>query len=210
MAILNTTSLCRRQTGLLLLASIFFFGCSGDEETVQSPADKFKVVDNNEHDHDHDHDHDHNAEPLTVPSNPNANAANQGPDNVPTAQAPNLLQAVATQANLPVPTKDSSVDALQQFISILIQIPPQGQTQQQQIQFGMLITNELQNLSSMLLSKEGLNETERRYGYNIKQTAITRLHQFGNPKALSLQLALANEMASDEFEEIGGTPSKSR
>ena len=70
------------------------------------------------------------------------------------------------------------------------------------MQFGMLITNELQNLSSMLLSKEGLSETERRYGYDIKQTAISRLHQFGDPKALSMQLALANEMASDEHEAI--------
>ncbi|MDE0816145.1 MAG: thioredoxin-like domain-containing protein [Pirellulaceae bacterium] len=196
MAILNSTSLCRRQTGLLLLASIFFYGCSGDEETAQSPESKFQVVESNDHNHDHEHNHD--VEPLTVPTNPNTPAINQ-PTN---AQAPNLLQAVATQANLPVPTEDSSVDDIQQFISILIQIPPQGQNQQQQIQFGMLITNELQNLSSMLLNKEGLNETERRYGYNIKQTAITRLHQFGNPKALSLQLALANEMASDEFEEI--------
>ncbi len=198
MAILNSTSLCRRQTGLLLLASIFFYGCSGDEETAQSPESKFQVVESNDHNHDHEHNHDHDVEPLTVPTNPNTPAINQPT----TAQAPNLLQAVATQANLPVPTEDSSVDAIQQFISILIQIPPQGQNQQQQIQFGMLITNELQNLSSMLLNKEGLNETERRYGYNIKQTAITRLHQFGNPKAISLQLALANEMASDEFEEI--------
>ncbi len=196
MAILNTTSLCLRQTALLLLASVFIIGCSGDEETAQSPESKFQVVD-----HD-DHDHDHDVEPLTVPTNPNANATNQGTGNVPTAQAPNLLQAVATQANLPVPTKDSSVDAIQQFISFLIQIPLQGQNQQQQMQFGMLITNELQNLSSMLLSKEGLNETERRYGYNIKQTAISRLHQFGNPKALSMQLALANEMASDDHEAI--------
>jgi thiol-disulfide isomerase/thioredoxin len=198
MAILNSTSLCRRQTGLLLVASIFFYGCSGDEETAQSPESKFQVVESNDHNHDHEHDHEHDVEPLTVPTNPNTPAINQPT----TAQAPNLLQAVATQANLPVPTEDSSVDAIQQFISILIQIPPQGQNQQQQIQFGMLITNELQNLSSMLLNKEGLNETERRYGYNIKQTAITRLHQFGNPKAISLQLALANEMASDEFEEI--------
>ncbi|MBT7919554.1 MAG: hypothetical protein HN617_18645, partial [Planctomycetaceae bacterium] len=194
MAILNSTSLCRRQTGLLLLASIFFYGCSGDEEKAQSPESKFQVVESNNHDHDHEHD----VEPLTVPTNPNTPAINQPT----TAQAPNLLQAVATQTNLPVPTKDSSVDALQQFISALIQIPPQGQTQQQQIQFGMLITNELQNLSTMLLNKEGLNETERRYGYSIKQTAITRLQQFGNPKALSLKLALANAMASDEFEDI--------
>jgi thiol-disulfide isomerase/thioredoxin len=196
MAILNSTSLCRRQTGLLLLASIFFYGCSGDEEKAQSPESKFQVVESNNHDHDHDHEHD--VEPLTVPTNPNTPAINQPT----TAQAPNLLQAVATQTNLPVPTKDSSVDALQQFISALIQIPPQGQTQQQQIQFGMLITNELQNLSTMLLDKEGLNEIERRYGYSIKQTAITRLQQFGNPKALSLKLALANAMASDEFEDI--------
>jgi thiol-disulfide isomerase/thioredoxin len=203
MAILNTTSLCLRQTGLLLLASVFFIGCSGEEETAQSPESKFKVVDSNDHDHDHDHDHD--VEPLTVPTNPDAPATNQPTGNVPTAptaQAANLLQVVATQANLPVPTKDSSVDAIQQFISILIQIPPQGQNQQQQMQFGMLVTNALQNLSSMLLSKEGLNETERRYGYNIKQTAISRLHQFGDPKALSMQFALANEMASDEHEAI--------
>ena len=200
MAILDSTSLCRRQTGLLLLASIFFYGCSSDEETTQSPESKFQVVESNDHNHEHDHDHVHedDVEPLTVPTNPNTSTINPPT----TAEAPNLLQAVATQANLPVPTKDSSVDALQQFISILIQIPPQGQNQQQQIQFGMLITNELQNLSSMLLGKEGLNETERRYGYNIKETVIARLHQFGNPKALSLQLALANEMASDEFEEI--------
>lgn len=201
MAILHTTSLCLRQIGLLLLASIFFVGCSSDEETAQSPESKFQVVDS----HDHDHDHDHDAEPLTNPTNPDAPVTNQPPVNIPTAptaQVPNLLQAVATQANLPIPTKDSPVDALQQFISILIQIPPQGQSQQQQMQFGMLITNELQNLSSMLLSKEGLDETERRYGYNIKQTAISRLHQFGDPKALSMQLALANEMASDEHEAI--------
>ncbi|MGY8731927.1 MAG: redoxin family protein [Pirellulales bacterium] len=202
MAILNTMSLCLRQTGLLLLASIFFIGCSGDEETAQSPESKFKVVDSNEdshdHDHPHDHDHDHDVEPLTVPTNPPTTNI----PTAPTAQAPNLLQAVATQSNLSIPTKDSPVDAIQQFISILIQIPPQGQTQQQQMQFGMLITNELQNLASMLLSKEGLSETERRYGYNIKQTAISRLHQFGNPKALSIQLALANEMASDEHAAI--------
>ena len=203
MAILYTTSLYLRQTGLLLLASVFFIGCSGDEETAQSPESKFNVVDS--HDHDHDHNHDHDAEPVTNSTNPNATATNQPTANiptVPTAQAPNLLQAVATQANLPIPTKDSPIDAIQQFISILIQIPPQGQTQQQQMQFGMLVTNELQNLSSMLLSKEGLNETERRYGYNIKQTAISRLHQFGDPKALSMQLALANEMASDEHKAI--------
>ena len=201
MAILKTISLCLHQTGLLLVALIFFIGCAGDEETAQSPESKFKVVDSNEDDHDHDHD----VEPLTVPTNPNATTPNQPTGNVPTAptpQAPNLLQAVATQSNLPIPTKDSSVDAIQQFISILIQIPPQGQNQQQQMQFGMLITNELQNLSSMLLSKEGLNETERRYGYNIKQTAISRLHQFRDPKALSIQLALANEMASDEHAAI--------
>jgi len=203
MAVLNTTSLCLRQTGLLLLASVFLIGCSGEEETAQSPESKFKVVDSNDHDHDHDHDHD--VEPLTIPTNPNATTTNQPTGNVPTAptaQPANLLQAVATQANLPVPTKDSSVDAIQQFISILIQIPPPGQNQQQQMQFGMLITNELQNLSSMLLSKAGLNETERRYGYNIKQTAISRLRQFGDPKALSMQLALANEMANDEHEAI--------
>ncbi|MBT6846459.1 MAG: hypothetical protein HOA14_03480, partial [Planctomycetaceae bacterium] len=92
MAILNTTSLYLRQTGLLLLASVFFIGCSGDEETAQSPESKFNVVDS--HDHDHDHNHDHDAEPVTNSTNPNATATNQPTANiptVPTAQAPNLL-----------------------------------------------------------------------------------------------------------------------
>ncbi|HIA01208.1 MAG TPA: hypothetical protein EYN66_04760, partial [Myxococcales bacterium] len=174
MAILNHKSCCLLLLVALPLAQVLVVGCSSEEESLT----EFKVVEEIPSPNDVAQQ---NNIPLSTPADTsNTNPANDTLSTAPATPAPgqpNLLQAVAQQANLPIPTKDSSVDAIQQFISILIQIPPQGQSQQRQLQFGILVSDELQALAEILLSKEGLTETERRYGYEIKNTAVGRLYR---------------------------------
>jgi len=188
---------------MLLFVQVVLVGCSSDDETVQDGGSDFKVVDQSKNNSPQGETTDNEiTSPLPVNS---GNSGDPLAPNVPAAPNPpqfNLLAAVAQQSNLPVPTNESSVEALQEFITIMMQIPPQGQSQQQQLEFGNIISAELQNLADMLLAKEGLSETERRYGYEVKNTAVLRLHQLGHPKALSMQIAVANEMVADPYEAI--------
>ncbi len=190
----------------LLLSSLtglfFLTGCGSEEESANQSNDGFVVVD----------DANDSANQITVPVNPNSDSTaeqnNEPPEaqpqpNIPPLQPntpPSVIGLLANRLGEPVPTAESSIETLQQFITILNDQPRAAQNQQQQLQLLATIAPEVDKLCDLMLSKDDLSQTEKLYAYNTKYTALSQMVQIGDKKALARLGQMTAAMSAEEDE----------
>lgn len=197
-----------------LIGLLFLTGCSSEEESAKPSDNGFVVVD----------DENDRANQITVPVNPSSDSTTEQNGEPPEVQAepetpsqpesqpqPNLppqqsnipktvLEAVANSLEEPVPTAESSIETLQQFISTLNNEPRKARNQQEQNQLFAIIAPEVDKLCDMMLSKEELSQTVKLYAYNTKYTALSQMVQIGDKKALARLGQMTAVMSTEEDE----------
>ena len=197
-----------------LIGLLFLTGCSSEEESAKPSDNGFVVVD----------DENDRANQITLPVNSSSDSTTEQNGEPPEAQAepetpsqpesqpqPNLppqqsnipktvLEAVANSLEEPVPTAESSIETLQQFISILNNEPRKARNQQEQNQLFAIIAPEVDKLCDMMLSKEELSQTVKLYAYNTKYTALSQMVQIGDKKALARLGQMTAVMSTEEDE----------
>ena len=183
-------------TGICLIT-----GCNSDEQSAENTDDNFIVV-----------NADDDSNQITIPVNPepdnsqsntppaisNAPPATETNLPAPVNTPPSVISLLANRLGEPVPTTDSAVETLRNFIKVLNEQPPLAQTQQQQVQLLQMINPEIVTLCDMLLTKDNLTQTERLFAYNTKYTALNQLLQLGDKKALAMLGQLTALMSADE------------